>query len=118
MRHRLLAVVPFLMLAACDGGGDAMMGNWSPEGEVAGFRVGLEFDGKGNKCMPHVDGPDGHGHPAATYTFDPASKLVTVKSKLLGDAKADTWTGTLAGDTLELTGGDVKLKFKKGGKAH
>jgi hypothetical protein len=84
-----------------------MAGNWSPDGAVAGFTVGLEFDG-----------PDGHVHPAATYSYDAATGTVTVKSKLLGEGKPDTWTGKPAGEVLELAGGELKLKFKKGGKAH
>ena len=116
IRH-VLVVLPLLALAACSSG-NPLAGHWSPEAEVAGMRVGLDF-GEGDQIMAHVDGPDGHGHPKPiSYTFDAATKLVTVKCKLMGDGKADTWTGTLQGEALELTGGDLKLKFKKGGSAH
>ena len=118
MRSRLLYVLPLLFAAACSDN-HPLAGHWSPEAAVAGLKVGIDFDGKTDQVMAHVDGPDGHSHPPkGTYTFDSATKAVTVKCKLMGDGKADTWTGTLAGETLELTGGDTKLKFKKGGSAH
>jgi hypothetical protein len=119
MRTRLLLCSILLSFAAsCSEGTDAMAGNWKPDGQSGAHTVGLEFDGKGDKVMGHVDGPDGHKHPSGTYTYDAATKLVTVRAKLLGDAMADTWTGTVAGDSLELTGGTTKLKLKKGGSAH
>ena len=65
---------------------------------------------------PEADGT--HDHLHGTYTFDAASKAVTVKCKLMGDWKSEAWTGTLAGEVLELTDGTDKLKFKKGGSAH
>ncbi|MBL8755260.1 MAG: hypothetical protein JNK15_18315 [Planctomycetes bacterium] len=123
MRLRLL-VLPLFLFAACGGdhastGGDALAGHWSPVGKVGELEVGLEFDGKGDKVVGHVDGPDGHVHPPGlTYSFDAATKKVTLKGKVLGDGKADTWTGTLGGDTLELVGGTDKFTVKKGGKAH
>lgn len=119
MKPRLLLIVPLLLVACSDAPGDAMAGHWSPDGKVGEFTVGLEFDGKGDKVMAHVDGPDGHSHPPGiTYMFDATTKVVTVRGKLLGDGKADTWTGTVSGDTLELAGGRDKIKLKKGGKAH
>jgi hypothetical protein len=125
MRTRLLAL-PLFLIAACDGdnhgsstGGDAMAGMWSAVGKIGDLTVGLEFDGKGDKVIGHVDGPDGHAHPPGlTYTFDTATKKVVVKGKILGDAKAAEWTGTVNGDTLELVGGTDKITVKKGGKAH
>ena len=117
IRHVPL-VLPFLVLAACSSG-NPLAGHWSPEAEVAGLRVGVDFDDKSDQVLAHVDGPNGHSHPPkGSYTFDSATKLVTVKCKLMGDGKAETWTGTLQGESLELAGGDVKLKLKKGGSAH
>jgi hypothetical protein len=130
MRLRLNCVLPLFLIAACGGHkdhgnatgnatGDALAGFWAADGKVGELTIGLEFDGKGDKVMAHVDGPDGHEHPpGTTYTFDAATKKVTVKGKVLGDGKADTWTGTLAGDALALTGGADTIKVKKGGQAH
>lgn len=95
-----------------------LAGYWSPEGMVGDLKVGIEFDAASDKVMTHVDGPDGHDHYKGTYVFDAAKKTVTVRGKLIGDAKADAWTGTVAGETLTLTGGADTLRFKKGGKAH
>lgn len=117
MRNRFLALLPTLVLGAC-GSSHPLAGNWSPEGPVEGMTVGLEFDGKAEQVGAHVDGPNGHSHPAATCTYDAASGVVTVKAKLLGEGKPDTWTGKPVGESLELVGGAIKLKFKKGGRAH
>ncbi|MFY9345669.1 MAG: hypothetical protein WAT39_24470 [Planctomycetota bacterium] len=118
MRFRLPPVLALLLLAAC-GSSHPLAGHWSPEGQQGPVTVGIDFDADSDAVMAHVDGPDGHSHPPkGTYTFDAATKAVTVKCKLMGDGKADTWTGTLNGDALELTGGEVKLKVRRGGSAH
>ncbi len=130
MRLRLTCVLPLLLIAACDGhkdhastGGDALAGHWSAVGKLGELTVGIEFDGKGGNVVAHIDGPDGHMHSAkdTTYTFDAATKKVTIKGKLLGSAKenaATEWAGSVNGDTLELVGGTDKITVKKGGKAH
>jgi hypothetical protein len=122
LRHSLFAL-PALFLVACTAEKPVdhpLAGNWAQDTGTDAKGINLEFDPASAKMTvhtaPRADGT--HDHPAATYTFDAATKAVTVKCKLLGDAKADTWTGTLAGAVLELAGGADKLKFKKGGSAH
>lgn len=118
LRHPLF-VLSFLFVAACSSD-HPLAGNWSQDTGADAKGMSLEFDAKGSEVMVHTaPAADGsHDHLHGSYTFDAATKAVTVKCKLLGDGKADSWAGTLAGDTLELAAGDQKLKFKKGGKAH
>lgn len=118
--HRALAyVVPFLLLAAC-GNDHPLAGNWAEQVEAGKKGMHLEFQTSGDKVMVHTapreDGS--HDHLHGTYVFDANSNAVTVKCKLLGDGKADAWTGVLAGKSLDLTGGGVTLKFAQGGSAH
>jgi len=119
MQRRHAYVLPFLLLAAC-GNDHPLAGNWAQQ--VEGGKKGLQlgFQTAGDKVMVHTppreDGS--HDHLHGTYTFDANSKAVTVKCKLLGDGKADAWTGTLAGKALDLSGGGVTLKFAQGGSAH
>lgn len=119
-RHRLFAV-PLLLLAAC---GHPLKGYWKAETVPAPLKkVGIDFDDATDRVLAHVDrvlanGDSEHKHENGHYTFDAESKLVTVKCKLMGDGKAETWTGTLAGEVLELTGGTEKVKLVKGGAAH
>lgn len=125
IRHALF-VLPLLFFAACGSSDHPLAGNWSQDTGADAKGISLEFDVRltngalGTEVMVHTaPAADGsHDHLHGSYTFDAASKAVTVKCKLLGDGKADSWAGTLAGDTLELAAGDAKLKFKKGGKAH
>lgn len=123
IRRLTLVLVPLLLIAACTkseakGGSNPLAGYWSPDGMVGDLKVGIEFDAASDKVMTHVDGPDGHDHYKGTYVFDAATKAVTVKGKLLGDGKADSWTGAVSGEALTLNGGKDALRFKKGGKAH
>jgi hypothetical protein len=122
-RRQSFVLVAALLFAAC--GSDhshdhPLAGSWGQDTGSDKKGVYLEFDTSGTKCIVHgAPREDGtHDHPSATYTWDAATKAVTVKGKLIGDAKADTWTGTLAGESLSLTGGADTLKFKKGGSAH
>jgi len=87
MRIRHLSFVPFLVVAAaCSKGSDALAGHWKAEAPVNGLQVGIDFDGNGGQVIVHLDGPDGHTHPPkGTYTFDAASKAVTVRALLLGE---------------------------------
>jgi len=63
---------------------------------------------------PRTDG--GHDHVNGTYTWDAATKALMVKARLAGDGKADTWTGTVDGETMQLGSADGKLSFRRGGK--
>ncbi len=119
MRIRHLLFVPFLLLASCSSD-HPLTGNWAQDTGTAVKGIQLGFDTAGTKVTVHTaPRPDGtHDHPAATYTFDAASKAVTIKGDLAGDGKTDTWTGTVTGDTMQLTGGAATLRFKKGGSAH
>lgn len=114
-----LFVLPLLLVAACSSD-HPLAGNWSQDTGSDAKGLSVEFDVKGTEVMVHTaPAADGsHDHLHGSYTFDAASKAVTVKCKLMGDGKAESWTGTLAGDQLDLSAGDVRLKFKKGGKAH
>lgn len=119
MRIRSAFLVPFLLLAAC-GSDHPLAGNWAQQLDGGKKGLNLEFQTGGDKVMVHTapreDGS--HDHLHGTYTFDAVSKVVTVKCKLLGDGKADAWTGALAGKTLELSSADGKLAFAQGGSAH
>lgn len=119
MRIRLcLLAVPVLLFAAC-GHEHALAGHWKAEKPPAPVeKLGIDFDAKSDAVLTHLDTADGHGHKKGTYTFDAATMAVTVNCLVLGDGKPETWTGKLAGDSLELTGGTDKLTFKKGGSAH
>lgn len=111
-------VLPALLFAAC-GGQHPLGGHWKADKPPAPVeKLGIDFDANSDAVLTHLDTADGHGHKKGTYTFDAATMAVTVKCLVLGDGKSDTWTGKLAGDTLELTGGTDKVTFKKGGSAH
>jgi hypothetical protein len=119
MRIRHCLFVTLLLLAACSKGDDALAGHWKVEAPVDGLQVGVDFDGKGGQVIAHLDGPDGHVHPPkGSYSFDATTKTVSVRCALLGEGKPDSWSGTLAGDVLELAAGERKLRLKKGGSAH
>ena len=118
MRIRHCLFVPLVLLAACSSD-HPLAGHWKADAPVDGLRVGVDFHAENGQVMAHVDGPDGHSHPPkGTYTFDAATNAVMVKCMLLGEGKPDTWTGTLAGDTLQLAAGATRLTLKKGGSAH
>jgi hypothetical protein len=120
-------VLPALLIAACTkepastpaGGnptpataGSTLAGKWLQDTGTDAEGITLDFHGETMTVhgAPRADGT--HDHPKASYTFDAATKAITVKSNLLGPAKADTWTGTLGAGVFELTGGTDKLKFK------
>jgi len=109
-----------LLFAACSHDDHPLAGSWAQDTGSDAKGAYLEFQTGGSKVVvhgaPRADGT--HDHPKATYTFDAATKAVTVQGKLLGDGKAETWTGTLAGGVLTLTGGADTLQFKLGGAAH
>jgi hypothetical protein len=122
MRRVRLFAVPLLLLAAC---GHPLKGYWKAEAVPAPLKkVGIDFDDATDRVLAHIDrflpnsDTSEHKHEPGHYTFDAATKAVTVKCKLMGDGKAETWTGTLAGETLELTGGADMVKLVKGGAAH
>lgn len=120
MRLRWLAL-PLLLFAACGGSGDAMAGSWSAlarGAETETWFRSMKFDGKGDRVFAHLNTPDGCHHPKdTTYTFDPATRKVVVKGKLLGEGKAEVWSGTVDGDLLELTGGPDTIKVKRSAEA-
>ena len=115
-RSSRLLFPALLLLVSCSK--HPLHGGWREEGAKAP-RV-LSFDPAGSKLMVHTPPrPDGgHDHLHGTYTFDAATKAVTVQCKLLGDGKADRWSGTLADKALELSSADGKLAFARGGSAH
>lgn len=119
MRTLLLSFVPVLLFAAC-GSDHPLAGNWAQQLDGGKKGLNLEFQTGGEKVMVHTapreDGS--HDHLHGSYTFDAATKAVTVKCKLLGDGKADAWTGVLNGKALELSSADGKLAFAQGGSAH
>ena len=117
---RYLIFPALLTLAACGEPEHPMAGNW---GEVTGSdKVGMTitFDGNSNKVNVHLaprpDGSHGHAHGALTYTYDDATKAVTVEAELLGADKPSSWAGKVEGTKLELGAADTKLVFEKGGK--
>ena len=123
MKKLLLALVPALLFAACghdhahgSASDHPLGGQWVQQlgGDAKGF--GLEFDTKSDACeMQTAPAADGyHEHHRGTYTFDAATKAVTVKVKLLGDGKSDSWAGTLGTGVIELTGGTDKVTLKPG----
>jgi hypothetical protein len=118
MRIRHLLFVPFLALVACSADESPLDGKWKVEPLPAGFdKHSLDLDGASDKVLVHFDVGDEHAHKHGTYTYDAAAKTLTVRCLVLGDGKPDVWTGTVAGDTMTLTGGDTKLTLKKAGKA-
>jgi hypothetical protein len=112
-----LFAVPLLLFAAC--GGNPLAGcGWHAQAVQAPVKkLVLEFDDKTDRTLAHIEDPD-HRHADGHYTFDAATGAVTVTSKLLGDGKAETWSGKLVGESLELAGGSDTLKFVKGVKPH
>ncbi|MEO6597438.1 MAG: hypothetical protein ABIP94_22065 [Planctomycetota bacterium] len=115
----LRCLLPVLLLAACGADHNPMAGNWSQQlpGNAKGMTI--EFDGASDKVNVHTapreDG--GHGHVRGTYIFDAPGRSVTVKAKLAGDDKADTWKGTVDGTRMDLSSADGKLAFQRGGAA-
>ncbi|MFT4512951.1 MAG: hypothetical protein ACI89X_000659 [Planctomycetota bacterium] len=135
IKLRNLLFPALLTLAACGGSKDSpgggtgngsgavspMAGNWTQDTGSDAPGMMITFDGASDKLSVHLppraDGTHGHADGKNTYTFDSVTKALTVHSELIGHGKADTWTGTVAGDAFELAAADTKLKFKKGGEA-
>ena len=118
MRCRSLLFLPVLLaVAACS---HPLAGNWSQHTGTDAKGMTLEFDKTGTNVFvhtaPRADG--GHDHLKGTSTFDDATQAVTVKCKLMGEGKSDTWSGKLDGKHLELASPDGKLTFNQGGEAH
>lgn len=119
LRTLLLLVAGLGCLAAC--GGHPLAGNWRQDtgGDTPGMT--LSFDADSDRIMVHTapTGADGHhDHVDGTYTFAQDSGAVTVRAFLLGNDQPGTWTGTLAGERLELGAADTRLAFTKGGDPH
>ena len=113
-------ILPALLFAACGGSAHPLAGNWAEELPGAAAGMSIEFDGKGDRVYVHTaPRPDGgHGHVHGTYTWDAIARSVTVKALLAGDGKADTWSGSVNGDHMELSSADGKLVFHRGGTPH
>lgn len=122
MKKLLLALVPALLFAACGHDHDhgtasdhPLGGTWKQDTGGKGEGFGLVFNTKGSDCevhtAPRADGT--HDHIDGTYTFDGATKAITVKCKLL-DGKPDNWAGTLGTGVIELTSGTDKVTLKPG----
>ena len=97
-----------------------MAGNWAQDTGTDVEGMTITFDGPSDRISVHLapraDGTHGHGEGKNTYSYDAATKALTVNSELMGHGKADKWIGVVSGDAFELAAADMKLKFKKGGK--
>jgi hypothetical protein len=121
MRPRLLPLVPLLIIAACTAkASHPLAGNWTQHTGTDAKGATLTIDPTGTKVhahpAPRADGSTDHFD--GTCSFDAATKAVTVKCKLMGDGKSDTWAGKLDGEKLELASADGKLTFEHGGDSH
>lgn len=116
---RRASLLALLALSAC-GDHHPLSGNWNQElpGGKAGMH--LSFDTKGTNMEastpPRADGS--HDHVRGTYTFDAATKALTVKLALLGADHPDSWSGKVEGEHIELEAGTTKLVFHRGAHAH
>ncbi|HEX6811882.1 MAG TPA: hypothetical protein VF384_09700 [Planctomycetota bacterium] len=114
MRTSRSCLVPLLLLASC-GSHHVLAGNWvqvMADGKVG---VQVQIDETGTRIQVHgAPRPEGgHGHPEASFTFDEATRIVTIECALLGDGKATTWKGSVDGDRLELSSADGKLTLQR-----
>ena len=111
-------LLPLLLLAACSGRTHILAGNWSQELPDGKKGITLTFDDNGERLVVHgAPAADGtHGHPKATFTWDEATKTLTVKGNIVDETKEGTWSGKLDGDHLELSAADGKLRFRRGGE--
>ena len=121
MRARFLTLVPvFLLVVSCTEASHPLAGNWAQYTGSDAKGMSLTFDTKGTALTVHLapraDGTHDHLHDT-TYTFDVATKTVTVKAKLMGEGRADTWTGKVDGNQIELSSADGNLRFRHGGDA-
>ena len=114
MRSNLLLLLPMLLLAAC-GSHHVLTGSWAQETPEGTEGVVLEFDDTGTRIAVHAH-HRADPHPKATFTFDAATKAMTIECAL-GDGKATTWKGSLNGGVLDLSSADGKLTFRRGGHA-
>ena len=102
-----------LLFVSC-GSHHVLTGKWSqvtPDGKEG---VVLEFDDTGTQIFVHAH-HRADKHPKATFTFDAATKAMTIECALSDDGKATTWKGALNGDALDLSSADGKLTFRRGG---
>ncbi len=119
MRFPLLRLLPLALLAACSHS-HPLDGSWHEELPNDAHGMHIDFDtASANAVIGLRPRPDGtHEDTKGTYTFDAATMTVTVKARLLGDGKADTWTGKIEGADLVLSSADGKLTFGHGEHAH
>ncbi|MCA8974143.1 MAG: hypothetical protein KDC98_05445 [Planctomycetes bacterium] len=115
MRRTAICSV-LLALAAC--GSHPLDGAWNQELAGGGSGLTLEFEVGGSRILGHQDVDGQHSHIDGTYTFDESTMAVTVKGQLMGAGKADSWTGKVAGEHLELSSADGKLEFHHGDHVH
>ncbi|MBL8729099.1 MAG: hypothetical protein JNM25_11750 [Planctomycetes bacterium] len=120
MRLHTRWFVPFLLFAAC-GSHHPLDGAWGQKLPDGAKGITLEFETTGTRVQvhgaPRADG--GHDHiEGVTYSWDATAKTITVKGPLLGPAKADTWTGSVSGEQMELGSADGKLQFQRGAEVH
>ncbi len=121
MRARFLTLIPtFLLVVSCTTeASHPLTGTWKQHTGTDATGVELMIDPTGTKVHAHT-APSADGatdHLDGTCTYDAASKTVTVKCKLMGAGKSDTWTGKLDGEKLELASADGKLAFRHAGEA-
>jgi hypothetical protein len=112
--------VPFLLFAACSHD-HPLAGAWGQKLPGGAKGLTLEFETTGKRVMVHTapDANDHHEHiEGVTYTWDPTAKTITLKGPLLGPAKADMWSGSVAGEQMELSSADGKLAFQRGAEVH
>lgn len=112
-------LLPILLLAAC-GDDHPLAGNWSQKTADGSPGMSLGFDTEGDRVMVHTapDADGHHDHVSGIYTWDGTAKTLSVKAPLLGDGKAEAWSGSMNDSTIELTSPDGKLMFQRGGKPH
>jgi len=118
MIRRLSYVVAPFLLVAC--GGHPLAGNWSQDLGEGKQGMSLTFEVGGERILVHTapDAEGHHDHLDGTYTFDAASRAVTVQARLGGDGQPGSWTGAVDGDHLELGAADTKLSFHRGADPH
>lgn len=113
MRMRCAFLLPFLFVA-CSREQHPLAGNWTQVTADAKAGMTLEFEVGGTRLNVHTapaaDG--GHDHVHGTYTFDAATKQLTVQAPLLGAGKAEAWSGSIDAGKLQLSSPDGKLAFQ------
>ena len=118
-RLLLLAALPFL--AAC-GGSHALEGTWIQDLPGGERGIDMKFQIGGDQMLVHDVPPSDGGHAphieGCTYTYDDATKALTIQGELFGAGKGDKWTGKVAGSQIDLSAPDGKTKFHRGEAAH